>query len=329
MANETTSTSYSDNSLAYGLGERVLSASLPKIVLTGLVNEIDISGEPTDTARVNRNTDLGVAGAGTEGTEFTTNEEFALATPVDFVVAEAAAIQRGLVTNFALETRFPGVSDVWRALQESGLDQKLAILGVEADRASFPCIEKREDDLCNLLGGFTGTAGTTTVDITVANLIAAQYTLKTQEPDHEDWVYVLTPNQVQEVALEFGDTGGGKGGSIWVNAGDLSFFNHRPDMPRNGFRGSFMGIPVYEYAHSLRTLANANADVCGALMCRGIGDPRKGGQVGGLGLTTRGFLKYHLEYSAGHRGVIIVVTSDHKALELRDENGVSLITDAP
>lgn len=328
MASETTSTSYSDNSLAYGLGERVLSAHLPKIVLQGLVNEIDISGEATDTARVNRNTDLGVAGAGTEGTEFTTNEEFALATPVDYVVAEAAAIQRGLVTNFALETRFPGQADVWRALQDAGLDQKLAILGEESDRASFPCIEKREDDLANLLANFSVTVGTTTVDMSVANLIGAQLSLKQNEPDHEDWIYVLTPTQVDDMTREFGDVGGGKGGSVWVNAGDLSFFNHRPDMPRNGFRGSFMGIPVYEYAHSLRTTANGGADVCGALMCRGVGDPRKGGQPGALGLATRGFLKYHLEYSAGHRGVIIVVTSDHKALELDDLNGVSIITDA-
>ncbi len=328
MASETTSTSYADNALAYALGERVLSASLPKIVVTGLCNEIDMSGEASDTARVNRNTDLGVAGSGTEGTEYTTNEEFALATPIDFVVAEAAAIQRGLVTNFALETRFPGQADVWRALQDAGIDQKLQILGVEADRASFPCVEKREDDLCNLLATFTGTVGTTTVDLTIANMIAAQYTLKTQEPDHEDWAYVLTPNQMLEITLEMGDTGGGKGGSIWSNVGDASFFNFRPDMSRNGLRGAFMGIPVYEYAHSLRTTVGGD-DVAGALICRGIGDPRKGGQVGALGLASRGFLKYHLQYSAGHRGVIIVVTSDHKALELRDENGVSIITDKP
>jgi hypothetical protein len=59
MANETTSTTYADNGLAYVLGDRVLSANLPKIVVTGLVNEIDISGEPSDTARLNFHTDLG------------------------------------------------------------------------------------------------------------------------------------------------------------------------------------------------------------------------------------------------------------------------------
>jgi hypothetical protein len=329
MANETTSTTYSDNSLAYALGERVLSANLPKIVVTGLCNEIDMSGEGSDTARINSHTDLGAASAGTEGTEFTTNEELALATAVDFVVAEAAAIQRAVITNFGLETKYPGVADVWRALQEGSIDQKLQILAEEADRMGFACVEKREDDLASLLDGFSNTVGSTGVDLTVTNMIAAQYTLKTLEPLHEDWVFVLTPNQIQELQLEIGVTGGGLGGSVWTGPADASFFNFRPDMPRNGFRGSFMNIPVYEYAHSLRELMNGTDDVAGALMLRGSGDPRKGGQPGGLALATRGFLKYHLEYSAGHRGVIFVVTSDHKAGEVRDTFGVTIVSDAP
>lgn len=329
MANETTSTTYSDNSLAYVLGDRVLSANLPKIVVSGLVNEIDITGEASDTARINFHTDIGAAGSGTEGTEYTTNEELTLATAVDLTVAEAAAIQRAVITNFGLETKYPGMGDLWRVLQEGSLDQKLAILAEEADRMGFACIEKREDDVSTLLDAFSNTVGSTGVDLTVTNMIAAQYTLKTLEPTHEDWVYVLTPNQVQEITLEIGVTGGGLGGSVWTNAGDLSFFNFRPDMPRNGFRGSFMGIPVYEYAHSLRELMNGTDDVAGALMCRGVGDPRKGGQLGAIALAQRGFLKYHLEYSAGYRGVIFVVTSDHKALEVRDTHAVTIVSDAP
>jgi hypothetical protein len=328
MASETTSTVYADSALSYSLEGRVLSANLPKIVLHGLANEIDITGERSDTARLNRNTDLGAAASGTEGTTYSTNEEFALETPIDMLVAEAAAIQRGIVTNFALEVKL-GIGDVWRALQEASLDVKLAILGDESDRASFACLEKREDDLANLLDGFSNTVGTSGSDLTVTNMLSAQYTLKTLEPQHEDWVYVLTPNQVQELQLEIGVSGGGLGGSVWTGQADASFFNFRPDMPRNGFRGSFMNIPVYEYAHSLRTTANANADVCGALMCRGVGDPRKGGQLGGIGIATLGGLKYHLQYDAAMRGVLIIVTSDHKAQEVRNDHGVSIITDAP
>lgn len=329
MGNETTSTTFDSHILAYTLGERILGANLPKWVVMGLVNELEQAGTGSDTARINQWGDLGVAGAGTEGTEFTTNEAVALATAVDLQVAEAAAIQRAVVTNFALEMKYPGLPDVSRLLQDGTLEQKIAVLGPVADPMMAACLEKREDDLCNLLGGFANTVGTSGADITVSNMIAAQYTIKTLETLHEDFVYVLTPNQIQELQLELGVTNGGAGGALWSGPADASFFNFRPDMPRNGFRGSFMGIPVYEYSHSLRTTANADADVCGALMCRGVGDPRFGGKLGAIGLAQNGFLKFHIEYSAGYRGIVVVITSDHKALEVRDTHGVSIITDAP
>lgn len=330
MANETTSSSWSDASLAYSLTERVLSANLPKLVVLGLVNELDITGEGTDTARINQWADLGAAGAGTEGTAYTTNEAIALDTAIDLTVAEAAAIQRAVITNFALETSL-GVSssNLAEALQNASLAQRIAIVGPRADPMMAAVLEKREDDVSSLLDGFSNTVGSTGVDLTLTNMIAAQYTLKTLEPIHEDFVYVLTPNQVHEITLELGDTGGGKGGSVWVNQGDLSFFNFRPDMPKNGFRGSFMGIPVYEYAHSLRELMNGTDDVAGALMCRGVGDPRKGGQLGGIGLAQLGFLKFHIEYDASYRGLVVVITSDHKALEVRNTHGVTIVSDAP
>lgn len=329
MANETTSTSTGAAVLEFALTERILSANLPKWVVSGLSNEMDIAGSGSDTARINQWVDLGVATNGTEGTQFTTNEAVALDTAVDLTVAEAAAIQRAVITNFSIETRYPGLPDVSRLLQDGSLEQKLAVIGPFADPMMAAVLEKREDDLCNLLGGFSNTVGSTGVDVTVTNAIAAQYTLKTLEPIHEDFVFVLTPNQIQELQLELGVTGGGLGGGLWSGGADASFFNFRPDMPRNGYRGSFMGIPVYEYSHSLRTTANGGADVCGALMCRGVGDPNAGGQLGGLAMATSGFLKFHIQYDAGYRGVIVVVSSDHKALEARDTHGVSIITDAP
>jgi hypothetical protein len=330
MANETTSTQFDEQILAYALGERVLSANLPKIVVLGLVNELEIAGSGSDTARINQWVDLGASGAGTEGTEFTTNEAVDLDSAIDLQVAEAAAIQRAVFTNFGLETMFPvRFASVADLMQSGSLEQKISVLGPRLDPMLAAVVEKREDDVCSLLDGFSNTVGTTTVDLTAEVALAAQYTLKTLEPLHEDWVYVLTPNQVHELQLAVGFNGGGLGGSVWANQGDLSFFNFRPDMPRNGFRGSFMGIPVYEYAHSLRELMNSDADVAGALMCRGVGDPRNGGQLGAIGLAQNGFIKFHIDYSAGYRGAIVVLSSDHKALEVRNTHGVTIVSDAP
>src|SRR5687767_3578381 len=126
MANETTSTQFDEQTLAYALGERVLSANLPKIVVLGLVNELEIAGSGSDTARINQWVDLGASGAGTEGTEFTTNEAVDLDTAVDLTVAEAAAIQRAVFTNFGLEVMFPNrFSNVHELMQNGDLGQKM------------------------------------------------------------------------------------------------------------------------------------------------------------------------------------------------------------
>jgi hypothetical protein len=330
MAQETVSSSFDEQILAYALGERVLSANLPKIVVLGLVNEMEIAGSGSDTARINQWVDLGASGAGTEGTEFTTNEVVDLDTAIDLQVAEAAAIQRAVFTNFALETMYPvQFANVTDLMQNGSVQQKMQVLGPRLDPMLAAVVEKREDDVASLLDGFSNTVGTTGIDLTAEVALSAQYTLKTLEPLHEDWVYVLTPNQVHELQIAVGFSGGGLGGAVWSSQADASFFNFRPDMPRNGFRGSFLGIPIYEYAHSLRELMNANADVGGALMCRGVGDPRNGGQLGAIGLAQNGFIKVNIQHSAGYRGVIVVLSSDHKALEVRDTHGVTIVSDAP
>src|SRR5687768_4396291 len=124
MANETTSTTYDSQILAYSLGERVLSSNLSKIVALGLIYAIVLKGSGSDTPRINSHSDIGAAGSGTEGTEFTTNEALALATAIDLQVAEAAAIQRAVITNFGLETKYPPIADVWMALQGPDLGTK-------------------------------------------------------------------------------------------------------------------------------------------------------------------------------------------------------------
>jgi hypothetical protein len=65
------------------------------------------------------------------------------------------------------------------------------------------------------------------------------------------------------------------------------------------------------------------------LMCRGVGDPRNGGQLGAIGIAQNGFIKVNIQHSAGYRGVIVVLSSDHKALEVRDTHGVTIVSDAP
>ena len=54
-----------------------------------------------------------------------------------------------------------------------------------------------------------------------------------------------------------------------------------------------------------------------------------GNPVGALMTVRKGGLKVRLEQSAAERGTILVVSLEYVAVELKDEHGVSIITDAP
>ena len=69
----------------------------------------------------------------------------------------------------------------------------------------------------------------------------------------------------------------GGGGS-----GDVSFFNHRPDASRNGFRGSFAGIPIYSANKNVMATANAGVDRVAALIVAGRGETGTPGSVRGF-----------------------------------------------
>ena len=76
----------------------------------------------------------------------------------------------------------------------------------------------------------------------------------------------------------------------------------------------------------MRTLSDTNANVNGALLAIGRGDPRpgKGGQLGAIVHARRGFIKTRLDYSAADRGMIVVVAMEYVAAEVRDEHIVRI-----
>jgi hypothetical protein len=327
MANETLSSTYATQSLSYALAERVLGAANPKIVVAGLANDDDIGGLPTKVRQYPVFAKLSAASSGSEGTEITTNTTLSMASAITATPSEGALI-RSEISDRAVEIRFPGVANVEVLMQVGSLDQQLAALGPEADRLSFACLEKMETDLAARQSSFTDSAGTSGQDCTVADLLMAKYLLKAGNPLHEDWAYILAPNQLHEISLEIGVSGGGLGGGVWFQQGDASFFNHSPDASRNGYRGTFMGVPVYEQAQDLAPTANDGDDVVGSLVCVGKGVPGVG-QLGGIGVVRNGGLKYRLDYKASMRGAILVVSMEYAAFNPRATHGVKIVTDAP
>lgn len=326
MANETTSSTYSTHSLSYILGENAIPANLPSLVVSKLANDVDIDGKPSNTFQIAVHADLGAATAGTEGTAITSNTALSYASAISGTVTEGALV-RAVVTDNAVASKFPGLAGVSDAMQQLAFEQKLAVLQPEVDRLAAMCFEKFEDDHCNLLAGFSNTAGSTGVDLSAADIFSAIYTYDTLDASNKNRAFVLTPNQVDELRRDLAVTSGGYGGALWQNQIDASIFN---GASMDGAIGSFMGIPVYQYSHSLRTTMNAGADVAGALIAVGSGDPSMAGNpVGALCTVRKGGLKVRMEQSAAERGTILVVSLEYVAVELKDAHGVTIVSDAP
>lgn len=326
MANETTPSTYSTTALSYILGQNALPANLPDLVLHALSNDIDIAGEPSGTKQFAVQSDLGAASAGTYGTQITTNTALSYGSAISGTVVEGALV-RGVVLNTAVERRFPGMSGIEQLLQEGSMAQKIAVLQDEVNRLSAMCLETYETDHCLLTSSLSNSVGTTATAFSVNDFLSAVYTYDTLEAVTRERVAFLWPVQIRDLKADLLVNGGGLGGGAWGNV-DVAAAAGAAQLPRNGFRDTFMKIPVYQGSHSLRTLSDTNANVNGALIAVGRGDPSKGGQLGAFGHVRSGFLKYHMQYSPADRGMIIVVSLEYVALEMRDSHGVRIKTKA-
>lgn len=326
MAAETTSTTYATNKLSYMLAQSPLPANIAKIVLMPLCNDDDIAGEPTTTRQYAVEADLGPATAGTEGTPITTNTALSFDSAIQGTPVEGALL-RAVITDRAVEVRFPGMTGVFDLLQRGTFEQQMAMVRPEVMRLLAPCLEKKETDGLAILPTFSQVAGTTLQPFTAADAFTALYLYATQEGLTGDNLFMLTPNQAKELRTDVGITGGGLGGGVWFQQADAAFINGK-SLPVNGLQGTFLGRPVYEYSHSLRVLSDTNTNVNGALIARGIGSPSTG-QLGGVGFVRNGGMKVRLEYDVDIRGLKIVVSLEYAALKVRDAHGVRIRTGAP
>lgn len=325
MANETTSTTYSTRTLSYVLGEEALPPNLADIVATALCNDDDIDGAPSHVKQYAVMNDLNAATGGTEGTQITTNTALSMASAIQATVVEGALV-RSVVTDRALSVKFPGFPGIEALIDGGDLAAQRRALQEEVNRLAQMCVEKMEADVVALVTGLSTSVGTSGVDFSVADAFTAVFTYDTLEPVTRQAAWLLCPTQVDDLRRDLAVAGGGLGGSVWFSQADASFLQTN-QLPKNGFIGTFLGRPIYQYAHSLRVLSDTNANVNGALMAIGRGTPETG-QLGAFCITRKGGLKVRIDKSAADRGAILVVSLEFVAFEIRDSHGVRIRTDA-
>jgi N4-gp56 family major capsid protein len=283
MSNETTTTTANDLVYSSIISKEIIEAAWSALVCLPLVKEYDISAQPT----------------------------LALDIPVWVAVSASAVNEASDLSNSAMST-----NKVTLTASEVGvmitLTDKLSysdILGnidAYAEQLGKALADKIDTDLAALFAGFSGTAGSTGVDITEADFLTAIYTLENGDAP-KPYVAVLHPRQVADLRT-----------AIASSSASLHSLQRSGDLVSNqaGFAYNLYNVDVYQTTNV--ATANTSADRCGAMMSKGQA----------LGIVWKQAAKTELQRDASLRATEVVVTSCYGVGELVDAYGVKIVTDA-
>lgn len=323
-----TSTTYANIILNEVLSERSLKALTPKVVAWNHCNQDSIDGERSLSKEYTKHADLGAAAAGSEGTDFTTITTLSLDTTVTMTPTEAAIARADLTTRAMRRAKGLSAGDVYGRLSAGDFSPIMDLLEEEAGRLSGMLYEKAESDTIALLDDFSDTAGSTGVDITVDNFLTALFKLEQNEPEHGEFVGLLDIEQIRTLRASLTSNAADADGAVWYQQADASAVNYINDANRNGLKGSLLGIPLFQLAASLSLSVNAGADVGGALIARGEGDPVNGLR-GPINFLEGHPITFLVDFDPSARTVELIGIWEYAVAEVTDAHGVSIITDAP
>ena len=326
----TSTTSRATNILNEVLAARTIPALTPKLVYWNLCNQDSIDGAASLSKEYPVESDIGPAGTATEGTDLSSTTELAMGSAVTVTPTEAAAIRSDITTrDMRRESPGASASDVFSRIMSGDLEGLLGVLEAKAMVQMKAMQEKAEKDCVALLDDFADSVGSTGTDLSIANLLSAIYKLEENEPLHEDFAFVLHAEQVRTMReLLLAQGSGSASAGLWVQQADASAVNFNSDSARNGLKGSFLGIPVYQTSPSVDPGPNAGADVAGALVAVGRGAPDSG-QIGATVFVEGHSPTFLIDVDASARTVELIGLWEYGVAELVDKHGVSIITDAP
>lgn len=177
--------------------------------------------------------------------------------------------------------------------------------------------------ICDTIDGFSATAGTSGVDLSVDDFFSALFTLE-QANVQTPYVSVLHPVQVTDLQ-----------NSIRAEGGALQYIAATQEMlmaKGQGFAGSFLGVDIFK--SSKVPTANAGADRAGAMMGYGAvgmaeGAVRPIAALGGALQFPAGTV-IAVEYERSSATALTSITGNayFGVALLQDAMGVSIITDA-
>lgn len=297
-----------------------------KYALLPFINQASIAGGSTKVRKIRKKNALAAAVDDTEALAFSNPATYSVASNVS--ITPTTKVQGVQLTSDAIELALPGVSrDQVIAAIQSGSPAALPLVRDSMAEVMQAHYLRAEADALGLFSGISGSSGTTNTSLSFATMLDALTKLLSNNVESEDLVYMLEEKGVGDLrALAIAGSGAPLSAIFGGNSADLSFFNHRPDASRVGFRGSFAGVPIYAANKAVMATANANVDRVAALIVAGRGETGAPGSVRGFAeLTERYAPSLGFQYDLADDTLLAVGRWCWAVGEHTDEHGVKLI----
>lgn len=315
MANESTTTTLNDVYYSALIEPIMLDYAHDWVVATPFLKEKTL-GKGSPAYQWNRlASDMGTVGANGAGvdtefgaTEATDLSNLELDTDKVTVTASEYGVMRTITDN-VVEDSIEGIEWMQIVLGDSARILMTAL----------------EHDTLTLLGGFSNAYGSTGVDLTIAQLLAAFNGPRTRGIRAPDGlVGVLDDEQIAHVEAGFSATSTSM--AVYAGATDR-MFGYAPTGDNglsNGHVMNFRGSPIF--ATGLGPTANTGADVTG-----GVFVPETAGNstFAALGIVWKRSFRLEPQRDASLRATEYVATMRCGVGEISDASGSSIITDAP
>lgn len=288
-SNYTGTSAYNDVSYSSIITDMVLDALMAAVVTPPLLQHHDLAGEASATVKIPKADKFTAAGVN-EGTELTNTA----LTSASITISAAEVGIQATVTD-VLE-----VSDI------------PAAHGARLRQLGRAMADKLDVDICALFAGFSNAVGATGVNLSIANILDAIFTLENADAASLGQIVgVLHPRQAADIreAVD-ADSGQAYSGVAGARGAQLG------PAPGPGFFGAWFGIPFYMSTNV--PTANLGADRAGGVF---IADYA-------LGMVSKWAARVEAMRWPPIRGIVLTASAMYGVGEIEDLAGVEVTTDA-
>ena len=278
----TDTNTYTDISYSAIISEQVKDALMAVVVTPALLDFYDLAGSASKAIKVPKAAKF-TAAALTEGTEVAN-------TQLTTTSVTGTAAEIGIMAT---------VTDV---LDVSSI---AAAHGAKLRQLGRSLGDKMDVDICALFSGFTTSVGTSTSNITLANLLDGIYAIEVADAGGlGSLVSVLHPRQTADLRTE-----------LEADAASIYVGTPHPGPASAGFFGSWFGIDIFQSTN----VPTSGGDVVGGLFVRDYA----------LGMVQKWAARVEAMRWPPIRGFVMVATAMYGVFEIEDSAGVDVTTDAP